>query len=193
MRMTFQAAGGASAGSADGVRRSRGGNVPVGNVARAAGARPRRRPEARGFSLVEVLCAILILGVGLAGLTEGIAEALRSTKEAQLQTSAVLFAEGQIELLRAEGYLTAGSSEGECGPSVPNCRWRRSVANADLDGLFEVSVVISERTGKDVCELKTLVFESPSSTPRSEGGTSPSRERETQRRERQRQRGRGAG
>ncbi len=155
-----------------------------------AGAWVGRNRARSGFSLVEVLCAILILGVGLAGLTEGIVEALRSTKEAQLQTAAVLFAEAQVELLRAEGYLAEGSTEGECGAPLPNCRWRRSVANADLDGLFEVEVVVSEQSGKSVCELKTLVFESPtSSPPKREGETSPSRERETQRRERQRERG----
>ena len=46
------------------------------------------------FSLVEVLCAIFILGVGLVGLTQGITTALSSNKEAELQTAAALIAEG---------------------------------------------------------------------------------------------------
>ena len=54
-----------------------------------------------GFSLVEVMVAILILGIALVGLTQGITTALSSSKESELQTVAALFAAGQIETLRA--------------------------------------------------------------------------------------------
>jgi prepilin-type N-terminal cleavage/methylation domain-containing protein len=37
------------------------------------------------FSLIEVLCAILILGVAMAGLTRGITTALSSTKESEVK------------------------------------------------------------------------------------------------------------
>ena len=50
-----------------------------------------------GFSLVEVMCAILILGIALAGLTQGVTTALTSSKESELQTTAALFAAGLVE------------------------------------------------------------------------------------------------
>ena len=65
-----------------------------------------------GFSLVEVMCAILILGISLVGLTQGITAALRSSKESELQTTAALIAAGQIETLRAEGFVIDGETEG---------------------------------------------------------------------------------
>lgn len=61
----------------------------------------RTRRSSAGFSLVEVMCAILILGVGVAGLTEGVTTALRSSRESRLLGAAMLEAEGVIELLRA--------------------------------------------------------------------------------------------
>ncbi|MGE3309345.1 MAG: prepilin-type N-terminal cleavage/methylation domain-containing protein [Limisphaerales bacterium] len=140
-----------------------------------------------GFSLIEVMCAILILGVGIAGLTEGIATALRSSRESQLLAAAVLEAEGLIEVLRAEGYLSEGSTEGECGPALKPHRWTRTVSATDLEGLHDVEVRVADgRTGRTLCELRTLVFEAPLSSPAS--GTGRGTEAEIRRRERGRQR-----
>lgn len=145
-----------------------------------------RRSNA-GFSLVEVMCAILILGVGVAGLTEGIATALKSSRESQLLGAAMLEAEGVLELLRAEGYITDGSTEGECGPALKPHRWRRTVSSTDQEGLHDVEVRVEDgRTGKVICELRTLVFEAP--TRPSESGTGRGSEAEIRRRERGRSR-----
>jgi prepilin-type N-terminal cleavage/methylation domain-containing protein len=116
-----------------------------------------------GFSLLEVLCAILILSVAMVGITEGVTTALRSNKESELQTKAALFAAGLIETLRAEGTLINGTDDGDCGAMLPTCRWNQSVSKSDTDGLHEVKVLIEESaSGKRVYELQTLLFEIPS-------------------------------
>lgn len=129
-----------------------------------------------GFSLVEVMCAILILGVALAGLTQGVTTALTSSKESELQTTAALLAAGRIETLRAEGYLTDGVSEGECGEGLALYRWRQSIASTGIDGLHDVEVVVENaKSGKAIYELKTMLFEPPvDSTP-----SGPAKQRDT--------------
>src|SRR5689334_18046772 len=67
------------------------------------------------FSLIEILCAVLILAVALTGMIQGVTTALSSTKDSEVQTVAALFAAGQIEALRAEGGLQDGATEGDCG------------------------------------------------------------------------------
>jgi len=115
-----------------------------------------------GFSLVEVMVAILILGIALVGLTQGITTALASSKESELQTTAALFAAGQIELLRAGKDLTDGAGNGDCGAVLPLYRWKQTVSPTDIDGLHEVDVVVENaQTGADIYELKTLLFEIP--------------------------------
>jgi general secretion pathway protein I len=113
-----------------------------------------------GFSLLEVMVAILVLGIALAALTRGITTALRSNKESELQTIAALFAAGQIETLRAEGDFIDGEEEGECGEGLPLYRWKQTVSPTDIDGLHEVDVAIEHSgSGQAVYELQTMLFE----------------------------------
>lgn len=118
-----------------------------------------------GFSMVEVLVAILILGVALVGLVHGITTALGSGKESELQATAAMFAAGLIEEQRAEGDITDGQSEGNCGEELPLYRWTQTITAAGVDGLHQVDVSIQNaHTGQDIYELRTLLFERPEET-----------------------------
>jgi prepilin-type N-terminal cleavage/methylation domain-containing protein len=120
-----------------------------------------------GFSLVEVMCAILILGVALVGLTQGVTLALSSSKESEQQTSAALFAAGVIESLRAEPDFTDGVTDGDCGQDLSNYRWKQTISPAGLAGLHEVEVTVENaRTGRAIYELRTLLFQRPEDQPR---------------------------
>ena len=118
------------------------------------------RQHNSGFSLIEVMVAILILGVALAGLAHGITTALASSKESEWQTTAVLLAAGQIETLRAEGGLVDGETDGDCGAGLEMYRWKQTIAATDIDGLHEVTVDVENApSGQEIYELKTLLFE----------------------------------
>jgi prepilin-type N-terminal cleavage/methylation domain-containing protein len=125
-----------------------------------------------GFSLVEVMVAILILGIGLVGLTQGITTALSSGKESEAQTTAALLAAGQIETLRAEGELIDGVTEGDGDEGLARYHWQQTVRGAGIDGLHEVEVLIRDaRNGNEVFELRTLLFETPQDTAANTGDT----------------------
>jgi general secretion pathway protein I len=116
-----------------------------------------------GFSLVEVMVAIMILGIALVGLVQGVNTALVSSKESEVQTAAALLAAGQIESLRADALgVEDGETEGEAGDELPQYRWRQTITATQIDGLHEVLVVVeNSQTGKTVYELKTMLFERP--------------------------------
>lgn len=71
-----------------------------------------RRPDVRhisGFSLVEVLVSIVVLSFGLLGMVGMQAAALKSNREARLQSSGVVLARELAEMIRgnkAVGVLT---------------------------------------------------------------------------------------
>src|SRR5215212_3500381 len=129
----------------------------------------RSANQMAGFSLLEVMCAILILGVGLAGLTQGITAALKSSKESELQTTAALLAAGQIETLRADGFVIDGETDGDGDGDLSLYHWKQSVTRTRVEGLHEVEVVVENaNTGKMIYELRTLLFDPPVSAARDE-------------------------
>ena len=111
------------------------------------------------------MCAILILGIGLVGLTQGLTVALQSGKESELQTTAALLAAGQIETLRADGFVTDGDTDGDGDGSLSLYHWKQSVTGTRIEGLHEVVVVVEHsKTGKLIYELRTLLFDPPLSS-----------------------------
>ena len=77
-----------------------------------------------GFSLVEVLVSIVVLSFGLLGMVGMQAAALKSNREARLQSSAVVLARELADMMRSnssEGVLTAANGNPYLGSfnSVP--------------------------------------------------------------------------
>jgi prepilin-type N-terminal cleavage/methylation domain-containing protein len=114
------------------------------------------------FSLLEMLCAILVLGIGLVGLVQGITTALASNTEAERHTIAALLAEGRMEMLRAEGYFERRSEEGDFGESFPAYLWRETLEETQTEGLFDVRIAILHAdSGRMLYQLETRLFEIP--------------------------------
>jgi prepilin-type N-terminal cleavage/methylation domain-containing protein len=129
---------------------------------RFMGGMTSHRGRSAGFSLIEVLCAILILGIGLVGLTQGLTTALSSSKESELQTNAALIAAGRIEMLRADGIIIDGEDEGEGTGAFSLYRWKQSVTGTTINGLHEVEVVVENaKSGQPIYELRTFLFDPP--------------------------------
>jgi prepilin-type N-terminal cleavage/methylation domain-containing protein len=113
-----------------------------------------------GFSLIEVMVAILVLGIALAGLTRGVTAALVSNKESELQTAAAFVAAGQIETFRSEKMIVDGVTEGDCGSDLPAYQWTQTVSPGSTEGLHEVTVkILKADSGAAIYELSTMLFD----------------------------------
>ena len=141
-----------------------------------------------GFSLIELMCAILILGVGVVGLTRGITNALTSSKEAEVQTHAALIAAGRMETVRAEPFIDEGESSGACGDELPSYQWKQSVTSTRIEGLYEVEVTVeNSKTGNAIYSLKTMLFDVPISSATSENSKSKSGSADSRKKRRNRE------
>ena len=85
-----------------------------------------------GFTLIEVLVALVIVALGMAALMETLGSAADTSTWLRDKTFAQWIGFNQIELTRLSGALpTAGTSDGELDYAGRHWRWRQQVtANA---------------------------------------------------------------
>jgi len=115
----------------------------------------------RGFTLVEVLIALAILGIGILGVTVLFPVALRESQRASGSTVAALYADSIIADYRARGYRGLRIPVEGDDPEYPNIV--TVIRQADeiyrLYGEPEVSVIYLVRAASDL--YATVVVDVP--------------------------------
>ncbi|WVH10070.1 MAG: hypothetical protein EoVTN8_1611 [Fluviibacter phosphoraccumulans EoVTN8] len=105
-----------------------------------------KTPLARGFSLIEVLIALVVLGVGLLGLARLQLNMLCGTAESVMHDNAVRLAEDKLEALRFElsqgRMLQTGSDEPKVQDVIMQRRWELKPSPT---GLVETNIVMQWR------------------------------------------------
>lgn len=115
-----------------------------------------------GFSLVEVLVAVLIIGIGITGLVEGLSTAIYSHKDSERISIAAWLAAGRIEFIRSDGLLIEGTSSGNWTGALSGYAYSETIEESEVEGLYDISVTINDqKDGKVVYSLKTKLFEAP--------------------------------
>ncbi|MEM7235875.1 MAG: hypothetical protein AAF517_27150 [Planctomycetota bacterium] len=121
--------------------------------------------RAQGISLVEILLAVLILGGGVVGITQGITASLRGSHTAEQYSTAVYLACGQMELTRADSFVYEGSDAGEFDAPFGKYRWESEIKSATLDGLYDVEVrVFHGEKESPIYALTSRLFDQPFSS-----------------------------
>jgi prepilin-type N-terminal cleavage/methylation domain-containing protein len=148
----------------------------------SGGKPPHSRRRVAAFSLIEVMVAVVILGVSLVGLVHGITVALSSGKEAEIQSQAALLAASQIESLRADGIYVEGETTGEFDDDLSIYSYRQNIEAREPEGLYEITVAIEKSdSGEQIYELKTMLFDPPALR---EDDDSKSKDKDRERRKR---------
>ena len=99
--------------------------------------RASRRAPRRGFTLVELIAAIIILVVGVLGLASTAAVVMRQINGSAMQTRAALIAQSRLERLRSGNCALLNS--GTAVSSGITERWSSGVQNRSAWILVTVS------------------------------------------------------
>lgn len=118
----------------------------------------RTRRHRRGFSMVEMVAALLIFSISVVAALEVYALCIRGSTASLDVTRAGLLAQGVMEQTLAEGNFLVGTESGELAGDLPGAAWAREVQESDTAGLYEVRVTVTyeERGKQEAFELTTL-------------------------------------
>jgi general secretion pathway protein I len=83
-----------------------------------------RRGGERGFALIEILVAFVILALGLGAISTGVVVAMRSDARTQVNRTALRVAQSRLEAAGISEALAPGTREGLVADKF---RWRQTV------------------------------------------------------------------
>ncbi|HZO87604.1 MAG TPA: prepilin-type N-terminal cleavage/methylation domain-containing protein [Chthonomonadaceae bacterium] len=101
------------------------------------------RRSKRGFTLIEMIVATLLLAIGVVGALTAISTATRASGMAeQIQTAALLARRRLTEVELQPEALVGGEQQGNFGAEYPGYLWRQSVETTGYPDLFKVTLTL---------------------------------------------------
>ena len=117
------------------------------DVVRQSKPRMSMRGSAGGFTLIEVLAAMLLIGIVLPVVMQGVMAATRAGSDAHRRTEAATLAQSKLQELTVTGQWDGGTLSGDFGADWPAYRWQATVADWANDaqgvGMQQVDVSVT--------------------------------------------------
>lgn len=101
------------------------------------------RPKDQGFSLIEVLAAMVIFSVAILGLSHAGVESVRGAAAIEAKTLGGIVADNQITLARFD-RIELGTQRGESVQMGRRFNWNLEVSETSVENFFQIIVRVSD-------------------------------------------------
>ena len=120
--------------------------------------------KARGFTLIEALAAVVLLGIGIAGAMGAVATITRNESAARETEKMQAMAQGKLAELVATGDAATSTSGDFAEEGEPDVTWSLETGTSGITDLNTVSLTVETKGGARQTRLDTLVYQPPATT-----------------------------
>lgn len=121
-----------------------------------------RMQETKGFTLIEVLIAVLLLGIGLISMASLAATVINGNASSSRLTTATTLAEDKLEEIQRRGYANAENSAGTESSVSGYTSFSRTTtvtAGSPGTGMKTATVTVSWDSGSHSLTMQTILAE----------------------------------
>lgn len=101
-----------------------------------------------GFTLIEVIAALMIFSVGIVGLISMNTQSVRTINTLQDQFVAGVIADNVLIDARREQRIELGEEQGDEESMGRSFTWQREILKTDLDNFFRINVRVLDAEGE---------------------------------------------
>ena len=130
--------------------------------------------RSRGFTLIEVLVALVVAVAALSLISQGFMTGARASTTSQFATRAALYAQRVLTDYES-GALTVGTTQTGTFDDDPDFSYETQFSTGEVTGLTKVTVVVKwqERNNDRKYELVRLLRDRTTTTTTSSSSTTP--------------------
>jgi len=139
--------------------RFRRGDIPAAQHLNPTAGRQECRPSSRGFSLIEVLAALLLVSIVIPIVMQAFTTSTNAASMARHRAEAAALASSKLEELAATGEWSLGVLNGDFSPDHPDYTWNATVDGWDASTLQvpTVHVLWTSSSGQNDFSVSTFV------------------------------------
>lgn len=116
------------------------------------------KPHVRGFTLVEVLVALVIVALGMGALLSTLTSAADTTNYLREKTLGTWIALNRLSEVRLEGKVpAAGTTKGELKYAGTDWFWEQKVVRTEIPGVVRIEMQVQQKAGAAVSGKSWLV------------------------------------
>lgn len=128
------------------------------------------RSRRRGFTLIEAMAAVALLGIGIAGAMGAIGSMTRTESQARLSEHLYTLAQEKLAELQATGQATTSSNGTFEDQNEPDSTWTLDVNTSGITDLDAITLTVETKGSPVKVKLDTLLYVPPQSS-NTAGGT----------------------